>query len=246
MPDLRAIATAEHEGSIRAIAARYGVQSARALADAFTQTREVTYLGYTLTRSGTTIEIRSQNGEKIMTVEATDGQITPEQRDEAIEKTWNGIKEFLRNNWDHIVNGDISAADIGGAVYGIAATVIASIFLPIAGNGLLGKLLTAPFIALSANKGRYWGTAVDELIAIIRGDEATCAQIVGTLATALIINAYLPGAELFGGDAWSITRTIGNKLGGAASEGLDWISSAAGDVATGTVDIATSALDAIF
>lgn len=167
MTTLRTITATERNNSLRILTSRYGVLTARQLIEAYGSKDKYTYLGYTVERIGSTITVKNQSGEST-TIEIGDKKLTPEQQETVLNKTWEGIKQFFQEHAEDIKSGKIKAADIGGAVYGITATVIVFIFSPFAALGPLGKIISTPFVTLATQKGRYWGSAVDEVVKLIR------------------------------------------------------------------------------
>lgn len=223
MITIRAIATSEKTNSLRALTSRYGVVTARQLVTAYSNTWKYTYFGYTVERIGSKITVKNQSGEST-TIEVGDKKLTREQQETVLNKIWEGIKQFLQEHAEDIASGKIKAADIGGAIYGIAATVILVIFAPFAFLGPLGQILAAPFITLASQKGRYWGACVDEVVRLIKGEsDLKIKEIAGVLATVYITAIYLPVAELGGVDAWNLTVAVGKKLGGAVADILEEI-----------------------
>ncbi len=223
MITLQIIATREKTSSLKVLTSRYGVRTARQLVAAYGTTEKYTYLGYTVERIGSNITVKNQSGEST-TVEIGDKKLTPEQQETALNKIWEGIRQFLQDHADDIASGNIKAADIGGAIYGIAATVILLIFAPFAFLGPLGQYLAAPFITLASQEGRYWGASVDELAKLLKGEsDLKIQEIAGVLATVYITATYLPIAKLGGVDAWNLTVEIGKKLGGTVTDILEEI-----------------------
>lgn len=233
MTGFRAIAVAERSNSLRALTSRYSVHTARELSTAYNNRNRFTYFDYVIERSGSAIKITSKSGESTK-IEIGDTKLTPEQRDTALEKTWDGVKEFFQKHWEEIESGEIKAADIGGAIYGITATVITLIFIPFTG-GVLGKIIAEPFIWAAKQKGRYWGASVDEMLNIIKGEsDLNKQQIAGVLATVTVLAYYLPGPaaviQLGGVDAWNLTVDVGKKIGGTAADAVEEIVSVVGDI----------------
>lgn len=245
MAGIREIAQAEQTDSLRDLTSRYGVTSVRQLQAAFNQRTEVTYFSQKIVRTDTGIRIMSEDG-KTTSVEIPADNITPDQKNQALDKFWDSVKEYLRKNKDDILNGRIKAADIGGAVFGIAGSVIAMIFAPFAGAGMLSKILNLAFSGAAAQEGRYYGAAVDDLVSLLKGEsDLTVRDIVGTLATVIIVADFAPVAVLGGTDAWSLTKEIGKALGGDVSDAVHKIENAVGAAVNPPVNAAGGVLDFI-
>lgn len=196
MTTLKTIVSAERSNSLRVLTSRYDVLTARQLIDAYGSKDKYTYLGNTVERIGSTITVKSQSGEST-TIDIGDKKLTPEQQETVLNKIWEGIKQFFQEHAEDIQSGKIKAADIGGAVYGITATVIVFIFAPFAAAGPLAKIIATPFITLASQKGRYWGACVDEVVKLIKGEtDLNKAQIVGVLGTVIFAATYLPALPL--------------------------------------------------
>lgn len=252
MTSLREITIAEQNNSLRVLTSRYEVQTARQLIEAFNSKTEYSYLGYTVKRDHSSISILSNDGESKTSIGIGDDKLTPEQRDKALDKIWEDVKKFFQDHIEDIESGRITAADIGGALYGIAASVILIIFAPFAAAfGSVGELIAGPFAALATQKGRYWGASVDEIIKVIKSEsDLNMQEIAGVLATVFVTTASFPviGAIVqFGGtDAWNLTVEVGKKLGDNAVEILEDIVSVVGDIGEGAGNIVAAAIDELF
>lgn len=250
MTGIRAIAEAEQSDSLRELTSRYGVQTASELITVYYKQNKITLSGYVIERSSTQIKITSKDNQST-TTDLKNAKITPEQRDKLLEEIWNGIRDFFEENWDDIKLEKIKAADIGGAIYGIAATVILKVINPFSAAGsALSKLIALPFLQASVQKGRYWGASVDTIVEIIKGEsDLNKEQMAGVLATVIVIAYYLPlpGAiiQLGGVDAWNLTVDVGKKIGGTAADAVDEIKSVVGDVGEAISDAAGKAIDAV-
>ncbi len=247
MTTLRTITTIERNNSLRVLTSRYAVVTARQLMDAYSSKSKYTYVRYLVERNGSVITVKSESGEST-TVKIGNQKLTEEQQETVLNKIWEGIKQFFQEHAEDIKSGKIKAADIGGAIYGIAATVIAFIFNPFAALGPLGKLISAPFVTLATQKGRYWGSAVDEVVKLIKGEsDLNKAQIVGVLATVYITATYLPVVALAGVDAWNLTVEVGKMIGGAVADMIEEIESVpvVGDVAKSLEGAGEGVIDAI-
>ena len=235
MTTLRTIATSNRNASLRQLASRYHVLTARQLIASYDSKTEYAYGDYVVKRSGSTITIKSQGGEST-NINFGNAKATPEQQDEFIEKTWEGTKRFFQEHADDILSGKMKAADIGGAVFGIAGTVITLVFSPFGAAGkTLDKIIGLPFGGLSAQKGRYWGASIDELVSLLKGESDLKMQaIVGVLATVVVTCTYLSLVEelvpLGGVDAWNLTVEVGKKIGGVAASMIEAIVSVVGVV----------------
>lgn len=232
MTTIRTITAAERSNSLRVLTSRYEVLSVRQLIEAYSSKEKYTYRGNTVERIGSKITVKNQSGEST-SIEIGNKKLTPEEQETALNTIWDGIKQFLLEHGEDIKSGNIKAADIGGAIYGIAAMVIVALFLPIAIGGPLAKIIAAPFITLASQKGRYWGASVDEVVKLLKGEsDLKIQEIAGVLATVYITATYLPVAELGGVDAWNLTVAVGKKLGGVAADILEEIP-VVGDVMEG-------------
>lgn len=250
MSRLRGIATAEENNSLRELASRYGVRTARQLVTTYDDQHKYTYFGHMIERTGSDITIKSQSGEST-NIKIGDTKLTPDQRDKALEKIWDGIKEYFQKHWGDIKSGNIKAADIGGTVYGITASVIVITLAPFTTIGPLAKIVTLPFIEAAAQKGRFWGASVDEVVKFIKGEsDLNRRQMAGVLGTVIFVASYLPtpGAliPLGGVDAWNLTVSVGKVVGGTVAEGVEEIVSAVGDVVEGAGDEVVSFFKKLF
>lgn len=186
-------------------------------------------LGYTLTRSGSGLSLLSYSGEQAE-VNNSGSNLSPQDQDKVIHMTYDGIKTFIHKNYEDIKNGKIKAADIGGELYGISATAVYLVIAPVLDQTLLGRIVGATFVDASKQVGRYYGAAVDELVSVLKGQsKPTITQVIATLGTMQFISTKL-GAVMLSGDAWTLTKAVGMKLGEAAEDGLKTIAHVAGDV----------------
>lgn len=186
-------------------------------------------LGYTLTRSGSSIRLMSYSGEQYE-ADNSGSDLSPQDQEKVIGMTWDGIKEFIHKNYDDIKSGKIKAADIGGELYGISATAIYLVIAPVLDLTLLGKIVGMTFVEASKQVGRYYGAAVDELVSVLKGQtKPTITQVIATLGTMHIVATKL-GYVMLSGDAWTLTKEVGMKLGDTAEDGLKTIADVAGDV----------------
>ena len=232
MTTLKTIAAAERSNSLRVLTSRYEVRTAHELIEAYGSIKKYTYLGNTVERNGSTITIRNQSGEST-SIEIGNAKLTPEQQESALNQIWEGTKQFFQEHGEDVKSGNIKAADIGGAIYGITATLIVAFLLPVAIGGPLAKIIATPFITLASQKGRYWGASVDEVVKLFKGEsDLKIQEIAGVLASVYITATYLPVFELGGVNAWNLTVEVGKKLGGAAADILEEIP-IVGDVVEG-------------
>ena len=196
------------------------------------QQKEELYASYQVVRSGASIKLLSRGGES--QVDLSQSALSPEQREAALQQIEEQLKAFIASKADDIKEGRLKAVDIGGAVYGTAALVIVWIFAPFAAAGPLAAFIAKPFAAAAAQVGRYYGAAVDDLVALLKGESnESLKQIAGVLATVALSWEYAPGlmaAALLGGaDAWSLTKQIGEQIGDSVASGVDALVSAVGD-----------------
>ena len=230
MKTLRQVVSEHHSNSVRGVAARFSASTLRQLIEADTSVEQFSYMGYTFERNASSIRVTNKDGEKTeLSLEAT--PLTEEQRKDILSRTWEDVRKFVTDKFDDLKDGKVKAEDIGAVVYGAAAGAIIAVVAPFAALGAFGKFLAGPFMALAANKGRYWGAAVDELVAVLKGEnEATRAQIAGVLGTTVVLATYLSpvGAvvALGGTDAWKLTVGVGKWIGGAVEDALNEIGEA--------------------
>jgi hypothetical protein len=186
-------------------------------------------LGYTLTRNGSSLSIRSYSGEQAE-VDNSGSDLSPQDQEKVIGMTWEGIKEFIHKNVEDIKSGKIKAADIGGELYGISATAIYLVIAPVLDETLLGRIVGTTFVEASKQVGRYYGAAVDELVSVLKGQsKPTITQVIATLGTMQIVTTKL-GVVMLSGDAWTLTKEVGMQLGSTAEDGLKTIANVAGDI----------------
>lgn len=204
-------------------------------------------------REGTKIKVLSGDG-KFTEADVTDEKLTNEQQEDVLNKALATLFDLIDLNWDEVKKGHVKAEDIGGALYGALTGSIVGLFDPFIGKTFIGKLARMLLVDTAKNAGRFYGAAVDELIALLSGkSEATVAQIVGTLATIQFIAVYAPGAPALVADGWALTIEIGNRLGGTAESAINEIGKVAaaavgvvGKVAEGTYKTAKKITDWLF
>ena len=186
-------------------------------------------LGYILIRSGSSLSIRSYSGEQAE-INNSGSDLSPQDQDEVLRMTWDGIKAFIQKNYDDIKSGKIKAADIGGELYGISATAVYLVIAPALDATILGRVVGTTFVEASKQVGRYYGAAVDELVSVLKGQsKPTITQVIATLGTMQFVSTKL-GVIMLSGDAWTLTKAVGMKLGETAEDGLKTIANIAGDV----------------
>ena len=188
--------------------------------------------GYQVTRTQSGLRLTNQNGEeKKSTIPAN--KITPEQQDQVLNVMVESLVEFFRVNEDAIRDGRIKAADIGGFVYGVAAAAVLILFAPLAGAELLVRILklkNITFTGLAVETGRFYGAIVDDFVLVLKSQgEQAISEVVGTLATLYFFEksgaVHLLGT--LGTDGWSLTKKIGERIGGTATDALQTIESVA-------------------
>lgn len=242
MSGLRFIAREESSASIRSLVSRYHVSTVRQLMAAYDSKESYTYFGITVRRDGPTIIITNQFTETTW-IRVDDPALAPDRREEVLNKTWSDTKRFFQHHWQEIESGRMRAVDIGGALYGIAAHAILSYFLPVASLGPLGEIARKPFVWAAEQKGRFYGAAVDEVVALVKGEsDLKVVDMVGALGAFTLIGAVPGVVELFGSDGWNITMKVAKAIGGALTTAIDEICEVAGDV----VDEITEWPDALF
>jgi hypothetical protein len=203
--------------------------------------------GYKMIRTRSRIRITSDDG-RYVEANIPDEKLTKEQQQDVIDKTWEKMKAFFNEKSEDIKNGNISAADIGGILYGTVAGVVLAIFGIKTGVKWIDDLIILPFVSLSTGIGRYYGSAADELISILKGkSKPTITNVITTLATFYIVATELPvvagGADVFGIDAWSLTKKVGEKLDEEAQGALNEIYEVVGDVFDAGTTAAKDVLD---
>ncbi|MGZ8212936.1 MAG: hypothetical protein ACXWTP_00340 [Methylosarcina sp.] len=197
------------------------------------------------------LQVLSNNDSTGAKVDIPEGKVIDDKgedkSEQAIKDIAQKVYEYFEKNAEDIKNGKIKAATIGGAIYGVAGGVILSILNPFA---LLGeyfdKVLTFIFTGVTKNVGEYYGSIVDDLVAFFKGeDKPRLTKIIGTLSalyfTVLIFD--VPGGPLrvLGMDGWSLTKEIGEKVGGILEETVNEIQSITG---IPTVDVVKEIEDA--
>ena len=204
-------------------------------------------------REGTKIKVLSGDG-TFTEADVSDEKLTDEQQEDVLNKAMATLFDLIDLNWDEIKKGKVKAEDIGGALYGALTGSIVGLFDPFIGKTFIGKLARILLVDTAKNAGRFYGAAVDELIALLSGkSEATVAQIVGTLATIQFIAVYVPGAPALVADGWALTVEIGKRLGDTAESAINEIGNVAaaavgvaGKVAEGTYKTAKKIADWLF
>ena len=195
-------------------------------------------------REGTKIKILSGDG-TFTEVDVSDEKLTKEQQEDVINKGLATLFDLIDLNWDEIKKGNVKAEDIGGALYGAITGSIVGLFDPFIGKTFIGKLAKLILVDTAKNAGRFYGAAVDELVALLSGKkDASVAQIVGTLATIQFIAVYVPGAPALVADGWSLTVEIGKQLGDTAEAAINEIGSVAEAVAGAVIKAAEGAYKA--
>lgn len=227
MKTMREIGAEQGSVSFRDIAERYSASTLRELIDSDSSSIAFSYMGYTFERTDSAISIQNKDGEK-SEFKLDDTPLTPGQRKTVLDKSWEDIKKFARDNWEKIKDGQMKAADIGGALFSSVAGAILIVIAPFAKMGPLGDVLALPFVTLAANRGRYFGAAVDELVAILKDEsDLTKRDVIGVLATVGVVMSYFApvGAlvPLGGTTAWELTVSVGKWVGGAVEDALDEI-----------------------
>jgi hypothetical protein len=212
MASVREIMLPEKSLSLREVTTRYGVDSLRVLFAAYSNRRELTYLGYRVSRTASALTVTSADNPEVTTVGAP-AQLSNEQKEHFAKQTWEGTKKYLQENWDGIKKGEIKAADIGGAVNGIAAAVIVESF-GIKKDGLVSQVL----VGLAEEKGRFVGAAVDSIVAAIKGEDGGVIKSTVGLLAATTIASKIPVVAAFGDDAWKMLYSVSLDMGGRVEE----------------------------
>lgn len=227
MKTIRDLGSEQQSGSFRDVAGRYSVNTLRQLIDSDSSSTAFSYQEYKFERTDSAITILNKAGEKTE-FKLDDTPLTPEQRKAVLDKVWEEIKKFVKDNWEHIKDGKMKAVDIGGALFASVAGAIFAIFLPF-GKGPLADILLAPFVGIAANRGRYFGAAVDELVAILKDEsDLTKRDVIGVLGTTAFAVSFVAAPvialiPLGGTTAWELTVSVGKWVGGAVEDALDEI-----------------------
>lgn len=196
---------------------------------------------YTLSRSPSSLKLMDYQGGSTELVLPTD-KLTPEQQEDILNKTTEKLLDFLADHRDEAKDGKLSAADIGGVIYGAAGALIADVFVPGLGGTIFGEILKKG----SEQAGRYYGAAVDTLIDTLnRLDDVQIADIVGTLATVHIIALYFPWMPVTGTDGWSFTVEVGKKLGKTTVDAINTIGGIVEDVTGAAIKLAEDAANVV-
>ena len=248
MNSILEIAAVERNQGVRALIARYKVDSLRELIAAYNNREKYIYAGCTVERKGWKISIKTQ-GESTE-VDLGNASIPSEKRDQVLQKAGDDIKRYLQEHWSDIQSGKIKAVDIGGALYAAVTGAILAILVPFANLGPLGKVLTMPIVSAATQQGRYWGAAVDEIFSILKQESSLkLTEIAGVFASVTFIAVYLPGAapliQLGGADAWNLTVDIGSKIGRETANAVETVVSVVGNVGNGIGAAVSSAVDEI-
>jgi tetrahydromethanopterin S-methyltransferase subunit F len=192
--------------------------------------------GYQLTKVESRLQI-AKNGVEITSVQVPTDKLNAEQSKQVVQESGKGIFKFFQQNFDGIASGNIKAADIGGAAYGITAAAVLVVLAPFAAvDTLLGQVFNFGFTAAAGQVGRYYGSIVDDFVAIVKGeDQPTMSQIVGTMST-LFFTLIAPsggvaGAVRFlGADGWSLTKEVGKAVGTVLEDAIDSIETVVSDI----------------
>jgi hypothetical protein len=230
MKTLRQLGSEQGSSSFIDVSARYSTRSLRALIDADDSPTAFNYEGYLFERTATAIRVSNQAGETTE-FELGNAPITDEQRQQILDKAWEDMRTFVKDKFEDLKSGRITAADVGGALFGSVAGAIVAVLAPFAAMGPLADVLVAPFVGLAANRGRYFGAVVDELVAILKNEsELTQRDILGVLGTTAVVATYfvpvLQLVPLGGKTAWELTVGVGKWVGGAVEDALDEIAEA--------------------
>ena len=225
MKTLLQLCSEQYSSSFIDVSARYSTQSLRELIEADGSATSFNYEGYQFERTATAIRISNKAGE-LTEFELKNAPITDEQRGEILDKAWEAIRQFVKDKFEDLKAGKVTAADVGGALFGSVAGAILAVLAPFAALGPLAEVLAAPFVGLAANRGRYFGAIVDELVAILKGEsELTQRDVLGVLGTTAVVATYfVPFAQLVplgGTTAWKLTVGVGKWVGGAVEDAVD-------------------------
>ncbi|MEG4065426.1 hypothetical protein [Microcoleus sp. SVA1_A1] len=188
--------------------------------------------GYRLMRQDSTVKIMAADGSLVSSVKAPSDKV--EKSEQFFRETSKGLFKYFQQKGEDIKNGKIKAAEIGAAVYGIAASVILIIYAPLAKIGQILAQIANVGVSVGAERiGEYYGAIVDDFVAILKGeDDPTIADIVGTMGVVYFTFTIPVGAtvRLFGTDGWSFTKEVGKAVGGKISNVIDSIESVVSDV----------------
>ena len=252
MKTLLQLCSEQFSSSFIDVSARYSTQTLRELIEADGSATAFHYEGYLFERTATAIRVSNKAGE-ITAFKLDNTPITDEQRGEILDKAWEGMRQFVKDKFEDLKAGKVMAADVGGALFGSVAGAILAVLAPFAGLGPLAEVLVAPFVGLAANRGRYFGAIVDELVAILKNEsELTQRDILGVLGTTAVVATYfVPLAQLVplgGTTAWDLTVGVGKWVGGAVEDAVNEIADAVPilrEVAEGVEDAAEEVVEFI-
>jgi hypothetical protein len=192
--------------------------------------------GHTLRREGDMLRLLGKRvtpqltveNETIATVNVSRSALTNEQKEQLIEATKANVKQYFLENGNHF-----TAAQAGAALYGAASgAAVLLTFGPSAAIPFVGPAA----VKLGSNVGEFYGSIVDDLAALIKGEsDANVAEIVGTMTCLFFtqINPVVQGVDLIrfmGADGWHLTREIGKAIGAGLEDAVEAAGSVVGDV----------------
>jgi hypothetical protein len=197
--------------------------------------------GYRLAKEGSSLHILTNDGLSVSSVKVPTDKLSSEQSKQALNDISKKIFEYFQTKFEDIKSGKIKAAEIGGAVYGIAAAVILAVYAPFAIAGkLLAQVFNFGFSVGAEQVGEYYGAIVDDFVAILKGeDNSSVSKIVGTMATVYFTQivpvtpiAGVAGTSIrfLGTDGWSLTKEVGKTVGEGVEDAIDSIESVVSDV----------------
>ena len=179
------------------------------------------------------------------TVKVDGPGFSEQDKNETAKKIAKDIGEYFRKNGEAILEGRIKAADIGGFVFANGLGHFVGKISPTKSE-LVNNIVRPIITGVGEQQGRYWGSAVDELFAIIKGEsKPTIDQIVGTLMATYFV-AYGPAGDkiaMFGADGWSLTKEIGTQIGGSLKSAVESVAGVASNVGGDVIDAASDAVD---
>lgn len=225
MNSLLNVLQSQRSTSFRETAGYYSTRTLRKLIDADSSKSEYFYLGYQVQRTDKSISVANKDGELTQFTIQDNAPITKEQEKQILDIAWEKFKEIFEQNKEGVLEGKVNAADIGAMLFGGLATGVLFVLKPF-GAGGIAHVLGSGFVALAANKGRYFGAAVDEVIAILKGEsELKRREIIGVFATIAVTATYFAGTAslipLGGKTAWDLTLGVGKWVGGALEDIID-------------------------
>jgi hypothetical protein len=190
-----------------------------------------------------------KNTVRILSQDNTGGQVDiPKDKlgennsDKAVKEIAQKLFKYFQEKADDIQDGKIKAADIGGAIYGIAAATILTIFAPFAAVGtILSPIFSSAFSIAAKGVGEYYGAIVDDFVSLLKNENnSTISDVVGTMATVMFSQIIfdVPGGPLrfLGIDGWAITKKIGQEVGDNLEKAIQEIDEITGGIVSSAAD----------